>query len=569
MSSLFTGSRPWMEKVVFEALLGTATTEQQRPKLVQVMSISSVLDLQISTKIPSPQRIRGRTFALSDGHAHMVAVVQETTQGSKTKTTPISRGCVARIRDWHICPLSVLLPASASEDASVARSAHGSNATKVVGLFLGEPPEVLGGQGLGIFGDPQSVHETVQVRRALQSLLTATSSAEGAASFQDRVNERLIRRGSRLEQLLSFATDPSVSQPQYNTTTASAAGENLPIGNVEALFASQSNESALDALWRTSSSAPANATTGSRRGPVDQGFHVEKMQGGTSFVVTDVQQMQNLFDGVIQAAAGGQEPAPAPPAAQPSSRRKSPPPPPQPTEHGVRSLQQQQVQDEFLDDDDDEGMEEEDDTMAIGNMLMSQDEPVPMETQRTESVAEAGGDEDVDGEEESETHGLETQLPSAPVGFDTNDTPSTTGRSTTIGAGPSRRSTSDRRSQRMANAESEQEENDDESQDVLETQPVSAPAPFVGASTNGMGGAHTMALGGEGDDEAVNMDLVQLGICAPRRKDQPMSSMEELWRRTQKQPSAGTESNKKPRETGGLAGDSLRALCQPKKWDPR
>jgi hypothetical protein len=583
MSSLFTGNSsitPWIDPVVFDAVTGTTPVAPYKPKLVQVIAATTTSN-PVTEAGTNPRILR-----VSDGTTHIAAVltepvwndlvaqqlVQQEHEGREGGMV-VNRGCIVRITDWRVYPADAAVAMSLSKQSMpenntnssdedwlqwIQNSSHCMNmAGPQVVLLISGSVQVLGGQGLGIVGDPVDVHRTVDVQRALVSI-----------GFNKGVLRERLLPGNANVTATNAGADPAAD---------------LPVGDVAALFSSNDGGEAFAATVATTAAAtaspPAQLTAENNANAamivdwpsLNQRSDVDHVTAAESDALTA---MHDLFSNVIQAgktqeggardtdrtttgpatmpttrattrastrattaatatAAAGTPPLPVPDFAvtnlahalqEESPRRKRSAN--DPASQEVMSPDGERYERE---DDDEQNMgisdmliTSQEDGMDNGNALESQ-EPRTWE-QRVEAENEALFESCEDAESEQ---GLETQLP-----------------------GP---------------IDSHEDLHGAQSNNVAESGTAAAASPgtaTTAAQTNGSSPSRKRRRYFDERTEWVNMDLVDLGVVAvPRTADTPMLTMEKLWHRMasstmpRKQPPRRTEST-----TNALGGDGLRAL---------
>jgi hypothetical protein len=501
----------------------------------------------------SPSEDNDNTFSLrvSDGTTHILAILQERvwTEFNNNMTQlsgiPLTRGCVVLLTDWCVHPATT---------CAQAPQVH-------VALLVSGSLQLLGGQGLGIVGEPVDVHAAVDVRRALDSI----------GFSQNVLEERLMFPNSNAAAAVMPAATATI------TTT------DLPVGDVAALLGS--NEAFWQASARVNASTGegtdmdideqhkvvaaaarkqppaaaasrqfpfANATTtafsppGSNRG-LDlattaatsnevalPGSLTATTASTTTTTTADITAMHELFSNVIDAANKAQG-ARVTNANEESPRKEAAPA--QTSVHEVMTPDASDgpnAEEDEEDDDDDNDNDEDQPTMGISDMLISQEDdnthglesPVMEQQDETQNEALVVETQDDDDDDDELDQGFETQQ-AAPLDLQ-EDRNTQSNNDAEIAAAPDTTTTT--ATQRHANSPSRKRRR------------------------------HVYDQQQQQHVEWVNMDLVELGVVAvPRTADTPMLTMEKLWRHMAssiptKQPLRRTES------TTGLGGDIIRAL---------
>jgi hypothetical protein len=172
MSTLLDALDPWMEKEACDAIVNA--TQTPKAKFVQVLKRSPKL------------------LVLSDKRSHIVCTMSD----PKTEMPPtFQSGSLLKLSRYEFIVAD-------EDDEDVCSIQLQTNSIQLVGA-----------QGMGILGDPIDIHETIQVRRAMDSInmdakilmerLAGTKSSTQAATSREAGDPlAILENREKLEQLL-------------------------------------------------------------------------------------------------------------------------------------------------------------------------------------------------------------------------------------------------------------------------------------------------------------------------------------------------------------------------------
>ena len=207
MGTLLLGLKPWMEKATFQALMKEEYTKEA--KIVQVLTQS-----------------HDRQFVVSDREASMDVFLTFAPMENEDVWTP---GTLVKLVDWQV-------RSSLTFGAKVP--------TKPLCLQISGMVTLVGAQDMGIVGDPIDIHQTIDVRRAMeylgkslvnvsQQLGYSTEIASLGEEISDTLFEQVMAQGEfdrrQEEQLVQ-------SQETNNQRESTVKQPVLVLGDPEALL---------------------------------------------------------------------------------------------------------------------------------------------------------------------------------------------------------------------------------------------------------------------------------------------------------------------------------------------
>lgn len=256
MSLLLSNLTPWIDETVFQTLREGPLSVTRRPKIVQVLARGGPGWI--------PQNSENKPFVgicpdcpcyvvVQDGKTSIVAFLNE--NPSEELIHHAKRGSLVRISDWNVstsghCALNHLLHLQQRDDrAAYFLSPHDQYDTIL--CFSVGGLELLGAQGMGVVGNPVNIHQSIDVRRALQSMQDQKKTLSAALHLPSlvpppklgNVYELLATARQKCTNTTASAVDTLVSLAQRPPLTNQAGSsattvvDGVVLGNVQELLA--------------------------------------------------------------------------------------------------------------------------------------------------------------------------------------------------------------------------------------------------------------------------------------------------------------------------------------------